>query len=339
MKKILGILVTLVFVFLIFYKLDFHALLKAFSSLNPACFLVFLPIYFSTFIFRGFRWKFLLPEIKKSSMTSVLDYMFIGYFLNTILPARAGDFYRSYLIGKDYDVKKVKVFASVFLERIFDGSIVLLFLLYSIISFFREPWVYNLAIGVGLFFWGGFIVLLILAKFGHPEKLFRKTELFFQKLPVFLQNHLLFGLNQTEKHLKSFEEGLSIFHSFSDILVSFIFTAITWFIEITLIYIVIRSYGLNIGYMAAVFTLSLTVFSAMIPVSSTFFGPYQYAFIIGLAVFGISKEQALAISLTTQFAVFILIALGGAVALMKKHTNIFNIKKEISSHKELISEE
>jgi glycosyltransferase 2 family protein len=340
LKKFLGILFTLIFVFLIFYKLDFHALLKEFSVLNPACFLAIIPIYFFTFIFRGLRWKVLLPEIKNSSMSYLLDYMFIGYFINSILPARAGDFYRSYIVGKDYDVKKVKVFASVLLERIFDGSTVLLFLLYSIISFFREPWIFNLAIGVGIFFWGGFLALLFLAKLKYPDSFFAKVGLVLQKLPAFLQKPLLFLLNQLEKHLKSFKDGLSVFHSFSDILMSFIFTTIIWLIEMVVIYIVIRSYGHNPGYMSAVFTLCLAVFSAMIPVTTSFFGPYQYAFILGLASFGISKEQALAVSLTTQFAIFSLISIGGLIALAKKHTNISLVKQEISSQQEeLISKE
>jgi hypothetical protein len=325
---------------MIFYKLDVQALFKAFSALNPLCFLIIIPVYCSVFIFRGLRWKILLPEAKSCSMPSLLDYMFLGYFINCIFPARAGDFYRSYLIGKERNINKVKVFASIFIERIFDGSIVLLFLIYAIVSFFREQWVYKLAISVGIFFWGGFIALMLLAKLGHPYQLFEKIENIAEKLPECFKKPIINGLNQINKHMQSFVDGLSVFHSLSDLLIAFGLTVIIWIVEITVIYTVIRGYGINAGYMSALFTLTLAVFGAMIPVTSTFLGPYQYAFIVGLGVFGIAKEQALAISLTTQFAIFALISVGCFISLVKKKMSIFNIKQEISSQdKELISNE
>ena len=55
-----------------------------------------------------------------------------------------------------------------------------------------------------------------------------------------------------------------------------------------------------IGFAASLFVISLISFSTMIPSASSFIGPYQYAYILALGIFGIDKSTTLGISTIHQ---------------------------------------
>lgn len=337
-KRLAGIVVTFLFLYLIFNNLDIKQTLEAFKGLDPIILALIVPVYLLVFVLRAFRWKVILPEVNCCKFSTLMEYLFIGYTLNCFLPARAGDFYRSHLIGEKCCVKKVKAFAGIFIERIFDGSIVFLILLYSIISFFKEPWVYKLAIFVGCFFWGGFLLLMLLAKKGHPEKFFLRVNSFLKEKQFPFKEQTKIILSFLDKHLKSFIEGLDIFHSNKALFKIAFLTSGIWFLESFIIFIVAHSFGHPINLLSAMFTESLAVFGAMIPVATTFLGPYQYAFIVGLGTFNLTKEIALAISVACQTCLISTVTICGTISLLKNQINLSSIKQKISSNdEELIS--
>jgi uncharacterized membrane protein YbhN (UPF0104 family) len=63
----------------------------------------------------------------------------------------------------------------------------------------------------------------------------------------------------------------------------------------------------------------LSVLGATLPAGPGYVGPYQYAFVLGLGFFAISRETALAVSVAAQFALFGSVTVIGLVLLWREH--------------------
>lgn len=91
-------------------------------------------VYFLGVCFRAVRWRYLLVPLGKFSISYLFRQVMIGFTLNNLIPGRLGILLRAYMIGEKYKVSKVAVGATVGLERVFDG--IVLVLLVFIVSFF-----------------------------------------------------------------------------------------------------------------------------------------------------------------------------------------------------------
>ncbi|MCK5504359.1 MAG: flippase-like domain-containing protein, partial [Thermodesulfovibrionia bacterium] len=103
----------------------------AFMSLNyiyliPAVFLIIL-----SFLFRALRWRYLIRSVKEIKTTNLFSPLMVG-FMGNMLPARAGEFIRAYLLGKRENISFSASFATIIVERLFDLAVVLLLLFYVI---------------------------------------------------------------------------------------------------------------------------------------------------------------------------------------------------------------
>ena len=106
-----------------------------------------------SFIFRGIRWRILLQNLSKNhSILECIQLTFVGYAINNVFPARAGEISRAYLVGKGNGISKTSSLATIFVERIFDGLTIVVILA---ILLFINPfpgWVKTLSyIGGALF--------------------------------------------------------------------------------------------------------------------------------------------------------------------------------------------
>jgi uncharacterized protein (TIRG00374 family) len=71
-----------------------------------------------------------------------------------VLPARAGEFLRAYVLGRATDTSKTAVFATLVVERIFDGLTILLSLLIVVLLGVRSPELKRIGMVGGIFYLG-----------------------------------------------------------------------------------------------------------------------------------------------------------------------------------------
>ena len=89
---------------------------------------------------------------------------------------------------------------------------------------------------------------------------------------------------------------------------------------------IIESFDLGLGFSAALFVLSLISFSTMIPSTSVFLGPYQYAYILALGIYNIPKSTALAVSTVHQAVLMVILTIIGGFYLMRFNISLDDIK-------------
>lgn len=320
-RKIFALLISLALLGLIFHKLDWAKLLQTFKMFDLKNLWIIVPIYVSTLYLRGVRWKYLLLNDPKYSSFNLGAVFTVGSMLNIFLPARAGDVYRAYYLGAAKDEKKMKIFGSIILERTLDGICVFLILLAAVLLYSKQPWMLNLAYLIGALFIGSFIAFYLIFKFNKVDCICSFLTKICSKLPAFLSTPLNKVIEKINLHTNSFIEGFEVLNSGKYSALSFLTSAIIWLIECYVAFLIINSFHLSLGFSAALFVISLISFSTMIPSTSVFLGPYQYAYILALGIYNIDKSTALAISTVHQAILMIILSVIGLYYLMK-----FNLK-------------
>jgi len=125
--------ISLVFLDLVFYRLDVGTMLMALKQANYYMFLPALAILAISLVIRTWRWHWLLYQTKTARFYSLFSSLMIGTAANMVLPARAGEFIRAYFLGRREKISKTTAFATIVVERIFDGLTILLFLLLVVV--------------------------------------------------------------------------------------------------------------------------------------------------------------------------------------------------------------
>jgi uncharacterized protein (TIRG00374 family) len=96
---------------------------------NPLLLLLGLLIFYLTFPLRAIRWWTLLDnaglpvrEGRKSwaSLPALMEYLYLSWFANCIVPAKLGDAYRAYLLKHNGKVSFSATFGTIFAERLLD---------------------------------------------------------------------------------------------------------------------------------------------------------------------------------------------------------------------------
>src|SRR5574344_2493019 len=207
-KKIVALLVTITFLVLIFYKIDFMKLLHTFKLFNFKNIWLIVPFYVLTLYLRGIRWHSLLSDDPKYSAYHLGAVFTVGSMLNIFLPARAGDVYRAYYLGNVKKESKMKLFGSIILERTMDGICVFLMLILAILLSFKQPWIINIAYFIGILFIGSFIVFYLIFKFNKVDFVFEKLILICKKLPW--QHITIKAMEKLQGYTNSFIEGFAV---------------------------------------------------------------------------------------------------------------------------------
>lgn len=327
-NKILGILVSTVFILLIFWKIDLHQLFATFKGFDFRAFLIFVPVYLLGIYIRGARWKYLLCNDKKLSVNEAFFSFTAGNTLNSYLPARAGDFWRAVHVGNKIGESKMKLLGSIILERIIDGISVLLILYTAILLYFKHQKVIEMAIFSAILFFGAFIFFFVLFKTGKITDIFE----WFKKLPFLNKNHEI--INKLSGLSELFMNGFSVLNDPKCFWGAFFMSMIAWMLECFVTYVLISGFGLEIGFSSALFVISFVALSTVIPSSSVFIGPYQFAYILALGIYHVSKSQALAVAFVHQIIIMILITIITVIYFACVNTSMKEISEEIKSGEE-----
>ncbi len=287
-RNLIALVITALFLFLAIYKIDIGDFTGAFRHLNPLYFIPALFVYFVCFFFRALRWRLILSDGRSMGIWSLYGYLIIGYMANNVLPARLGELVRAYVTGRREKVSRSAAFASVVLERLFDGlTIVFILIMLMFIAGIERQWLIYLSVVSSLIFVGGITFLFMLAFMRESTmKIAAKIFSLFPKKLEDLANHIL----------GRFLTGLGMLHSAKDLLMVIAYSFAVWGCEALVYMIYLKAFNVDVPMHAALLTLVVVNLSMMIPSSPGGIGIFQFACIKALAVFGVSQGLAFAYS-------------------------------------------
>ena len=329
----IGILISAFFLFLFVRGIDLKEVWQA--TLEADYFFVFLSVLINvaTFIIRALRWEYLLDPIKKVKFHSLFSAVCIGFMGNSLLPARAGEFIRAYVIGKREDISKTGSFATIVIERLFDG-LTLLILLIMVVTVFPFPhrgqgsyitigflkW----AIALTSFLYGIVIMVFIFLSWKplHVWKLMHMT--LFRYLPQDL-------IQKLEQLYKAFLSGLESLKRGRHMLAITIYSIILWMVMAFGIYLLFPAFSIHLDFFSAILIMVVVAVVVMLPSSPGFVGTFHLASSEALLLLRVNAHVAKTFAIIHHASCIIPVTLLGLFYLSREHISFREIRTSAST--------
>lgn len=331
LKFWLGICVSVFFMVLLFRKIDFGQLVIALSSVDYRYIVLSVVFTFISYFLRAVRWRYLLISEKKIPLGSLYPATIIGYMANNLLPARLGEFVRAYMLAKREQLETPSVFASLVIDRLFDGFTVLVMLMITLFTVRLPLGMEDAALalktgGIVMFLlYCGVIVFLFLLKLQTMRTL-SFVRFLLKPFPTRFSESLI-------PMLGSFIGGIRLSSRRSHVAAILLSSVLIWTFAVLPIDMTLRSFGIDLPISASMFIMVLLVFAVMVPASPGFIGTYHYACFKGLSVFGISETTSLSIALIIHGTSFFPVIIAGFYYLWRNKISLSDIQtvEEVSS--------
>lgn len=319
-KLMAGVGISLFFLVLLFRKIDFDKVLSAFTAMD---YRFLLPVLFMTFLsyyLRALRWKYLLLPIKRTAMANLFPATIIGYMANNILPARLGEFVRAYVLGQKEEVETSAVFATLVLDRLFDGFTVLLILLITFFTVQLPPGMENVQNGLKT---GGYVTLgIYFAVLAFLFLLKKRTMRTIHVVGVLLRPFPARVSERIIPLLGSFISGIRLSSKPLEIAILLLTSLAVWTTCIWPLHLILQSFGIHLPITASMLIMVFLVFAVMVPASPGYVGTYHAACVYGLMAFNVPKEQSLSVALVMHGTGFFPVILAGFYYLWRDKVSL-----------------
>ncbi|MEX2599898.1 MAG: lysylphosphatidylglycerol synthase transmembrane domain-containing protein [Dehalococcoidia bacterium] len=343
----LGIAVTGGFLLLLLLRVDFSEMGSAFLNANYAYLLPGIAVYFVALYIRAIRWRYVLRPFARTRANRLFPVVLIGYMANNLLPVRMGELARSYYLSTREPVRGSTALATIIVERVFDGLVMLLLL---VVAAFFLP-VLGLAERVGsatgLPEWalGTLVVLPFVSVLGmmiviavYPA-VFRQFALnLSQRLPDSVGLRA-YGL------VERFIAGFTGLQKPSRLAAVFALSLPIWLVEGLMYYIIAVGFGLHdqvggfaeLGIVMIAFT-AVANLATSIPSSQGSIGPFEFFSAMALTFLGVTSGVASAYVIVLHAALLLPVIGIGMVYLATQSLSLGQLTR-IPRHQETVGPE
>ena len=299
MKRILRIVVALILtaaaVWLSFRNIDLAELGKVFGRVSWLWALAAVANTVFSVYALGWRWDILLRPQTRIPLGKLFRFNILSQMVNIAAPARLGEFVRAYLVSKEGGASVSFVLGTILIERLLDLFVfAAVWIVTPALLAVSGPFASRSALRV-LFF----LPALILITFAVWPKLFQRAAAVGVRL---------FPAKIRERILRIVQQALEAFATLRKTRTSTVLVAWTVgliFSQILTNVLVFRAVGLSLGFGPALIVLLAIQAGSIPPSAPGKIGVFEYAVILALAVFGITRGEALAYGLILHLTVFL----------------------------------
>lgn len=271
---------------------------------------------------RAVRWRLLVRPLAAVPVARLLPPLAIGFMVNFLLPGRAGEIVRAWLFGRREKVSTSAVFATVVVERLFDGLAVICFLAPApfLLGAGDPALLARIRIGALLLPVAYLVILTTLILISrHRERLAG----FLAAHPVVLRRPLL---ARGVRLLERFCEGLGVLHSWRAVAGVIFLSLLVWGWGGLANALLMREIGLDLPGYAPFFVLVLQAVGVLIPTPG-FVGPFQYAHVVALGVYGVPEAVAISLALLIHAGLFIAVLAPGFWFAAREHLGVRDLTR------------
>lgn len=291
------------------------------------------------YILRAIRWRYLVCTIKEVKTANLYSPLMIGFMAN-MLPARAGEFIRAYLLSKKEHIRFSASFATIFIEKLFDLLMVLLILVW-VLMFMPEvfftgdrPVSYQMIDKVKIFGITSLLLCVFIFLFSallqyRNEWTMKMVEFFIKPFPDKWKDKII-------SMVHSFTDGLNIIKDKRGFISVMSLSLLTWATFIFEYYPLYLSFGIQaeLPILSSLIVICLTVviFITVMPTPG-FLGSYQLGCVAALhGIFGIQKAVALSYGIVAWIVAMGSTVIIGALFAIKENISL----GEVSESKDLV---
>jgi glycosyltransferase 2 family protein len=316
-----GVLISAVFLWLALRKLDWGDFWQTLRTANYWWIIPGVAVYFVAVWVRAWRWHYLLKPIKSIRTRIMFPITCIGYMGNNIYPARAGEVLRAVVLKRREGVPISASLATIIVERIFDGVVMLAFVFVNLVQLAKLAnvsipignWkitIQDIAIWGSVAFFGALLIFLVAAMF--PKVTSRLGQWFIDRLlPERLRE-------KSSGIMNKFLDGLASLRSPLNVLMVFLTSVIIWLLETFKYWIVMHAFNFNASFFILMLMNGVVNLTTTLPAAPGYIGTFDAPGIAILQAEGINQAVATGYTLVLHIALWVPITVLGAYYMTRE---------------------
>jgi uncharacterized membrane protein YbhN (UPF0104 family) len=271
----------------------------------------------SVYCWHAIRWSTLLRPVEPVTFRQAVRAIYVGLFANEVLPFRAGEILRCYLVSRWTKLPFSVAVSSALIERIFDGIWLCLCLIVTV-RLVRVPhhmrWLVDSGYILGMVVLSG-AALLVLAIF------LRQTT-----------RALLSG-DGWQRHVRILIDDLNLIGHSRYLYFAFLQSLPYLLLQVIPIYAAFRAYGFDLAIGVAFALMVILRLGSVVPQAPGNLGLFQFLTKEALErIFNVVPAEAARFSLVLWGTVTIPLLVAGFVALMLSGSKLFELKRAAEDH-------
>ena len=308
-RLLLGLAISGLFLAVTISRVDIGETLVALASASPLGVGLAIVLVVVELAMRAVRWRFLLAPVARVPFRSAFNYLNIGYFANTLLPARLGDGARAFLAGRSFGVSALATFGSIVVERVMDAGVILLVVLGAGAFVARGS---DVAGGAGVIAAAAVLGLAVLGLVGIAVV----------RSGLLAHSHLRI----VRSILERLAEGGRALRSRAGIVVALFLTVAPFAVGVCTFGAISTALGLRLDPATWALILGVLALSTAVPAAPGSLGTYEFVGVTALAALGVAPSQALAATVLVHVVATLPPALLGLAATLVLHVRITDLE-------------
>jgi len=293
----LGFLVSAFFVYLALQGLQLDQVWRRLQEANYYWIIPGVLVYFVAVGVRAWRWRYMLRSLRPIPLRRLFPVVVIGYMGNNVYPARAGEVIRAYVLRRQEKVPMSGSLATIIVERVFDGLVMLLFVFISLPLTPMPDWLRRIVILASLFFFGALALFFALAI--APRRAQAAASWLIERL-------LPFSLRDPGKGIVDrFLAGLYFLRSGREVGLIFATSLVIWLAETAKYWCVMQGFPFRVPFYVLMLMNGVVNLATTIPSSPGYVGTFDAPGIRVLEGFGVAGEVAAGYTLVLHAALWL----------------------------------
>ena len=317
----IGIGVSVLFLYLALRGLNLALVWDIIKKANYWWILPGIAVYFVAVWIRTWRWHYMLRQFKSVPTKRLFPVVCIGYAGNNIYPARAGEVIRSYVLKKNEGIPISGSLATVLVERIFDGLIMLLFVFFALPFVSGIPVQYrNFVIALSVIF--GVALAIFIALAARPEWVMKTY------IPI-AKRLLPTGVRaKSDQMVERFLFGLASLQSPVDVAMIFFTSILIWLAETLKYWFVMHAFAFSVSFITLMLMNGIVNLFTTLPAAPGYIGTFDAPGIEVLVVVGgVDRTTAAAYTLVLHAALWLPITVLGVYYFFKARLHWSDFEK------------
>jgi glycosyltransferase 2 family protein len=282
---------------------------------------------------RAIRWQYLLAPIGPTRFRTAFRTTVIGFAALSVLPLRAGDVLRPYLLARQEGFRASSAFATIVMERVLDMITVLaLMSIYvwladstSLPPAVRRPIEVSAALA-GLGALALMVLMWVLAS--HPERIGRLVLVATRVLPERIGSRLA-------RLASTFSAGFAVARNPRALFLATCWSVPLWLLIATQVWAVSVAIGIALPFAGAFLLQALLVIGVAVPTPGAV-GSYHEAYRIGVTTFfGAANDRAVAAAILVHAIAFVPVVLVGILFMAQDGLSMGRLQALAAQDKEI----
>lgn len=316
--------VSLGILFFLFAKLDWPEVWRQMQQINLWYLPLLLAGFFMMLIMRAFRWRLLLPNGRNLALRDLLDATILGFFASTVLPLRAGELIRPWVLSRWQPVSFSASLASILVERLSDAVCLLAMLLLCLNQMEEIPPLVLVA-GQALGFITGVLILIVILSYALPAQMERLFHSICQRTVG------MFAPRMAEKANAMISEyfiGVRVISTAGQLLQVAAWSLGLWLLFSLWFQVMLWAFGAYPSLWVGAVLNVMIALAVAAPSAPGFVGTFQAGCIIALStIYGFSKEFAMAYSVIAHVLQMTMMVAAGLYVLNRRGLTIRQIRQ------------